>query len=76
MKPLIDILQTAFTYAIVNSYYMYLRCEYLQKYYLAVKNFDLEKRVIGPSHILEGPDSVALDPDVVYELPDPENFKL
>ncbi|XP_076625111.1 protein NATD1 [Colletes latitarsis] len=66
--------ETAFTYAIVNYYYMYLSCDYMQKYYLAIKNPDLEDRIVGPPHILEGPDSEPLDPDVIYELPDPEDF--
>lgn len=66
--------QTAFTHAIVNHYYMYLTCEYMQKYYLAIKNPDLEERIVGPPHILEGPDSEPLDPDIIYELPDPEDF--
>ncbi|KMQ89846.1 protein lifeguard 1-like protein [Lasius niger] len=67
--------ETAFTYAIVNNYYMYLRCEYLQKYYRAVKNPDLEERVVGPPHILNGPDSASSDSNVINELPDPEDFK-
>ncbi|KOC68418.1 Protein GTLF3B [Habropoda laboriosa] len=66
--------ETAFTYAIVNYYYMYLTCEYMQKYYLAVKNPDLEELIVGPPHILEGPDSEPLDPNIIYELPDPEDF--
>ncbi|XP_054001868.1 protein NATD1-like [Hylaeus anthracinus] len=66
--------ETAFTHAIVNHYYMYLTCEYMQKYYLAIKNPDLEERIVGPPHILEGPDSEPLDPDIIYELPDPEDF--
>lgn len=53
---------------------MYLTCEYMQKYYLATKNPDLEEYIVGPPHILEGPDSESLDPDVIYELPDPEDF--
>lgn len=48
----------------------------MQKYYLAVKNPDLEEVIVGPSHILEGPDSEALDPDIIYELPDPEDFMI
>lgn len=44
-------IQTAFTYAIVNNYYMYLECKYLQKYSLTVKNFDLEKHIVGPPNI-------------------------
>lgn len=67
--------ETAFTYAIVNNYYMYLRCEYLQKYYRAVKNPDLEERIVGPPHILDGPDSTSLDSDIIDKLPDPEDFK-
>lgn len=67
--------QTAFTYAVVNDYFMYLRCEYLQKYYRAVKNSDLEERIVGPPDILDGPDSTDLHPDTVYELPDPKDFK-
>ncbi|XP_015604668.1 uncharacterized protein LOC107272237 isoform X2 [Cephus cinctus] len=66
--------ETAFTYAIINNYYMYLTCVYLQKYYLATKTIELEERVVGPKHILEGPSSKALDPDIIYELPDPEEF--
>ncbi|XP_034188019.1 protein NATD1 [Osmia lignaria lignaria] len=66
--------ETAFTYAIVNYYYLYLTCDYLQKYYLAIKNSDLEELIIGPKHILEGPDSESLDPNIIYELPDPEDF--
>ncbi|XP_078037184.1 protein NATD1 [Augochlora pura] len=66
--------ETAFTYAILNSYYMFLTCEYMQKYYLAVKNPDLEELIVGPTHILEGPDSEPLDHDIIYELPDPEDF--
>ncbi|XP_028521889.2 protein lifeguard 2-like [Apis cerana] len=66
--------ETAFTYVILNNYYMYLTCEYMQKYYLAIKNPDLEEYVVGPPHILEGPDSKSLDPNIIYELPDPEDF--
>ncbi|KOX68930.1 Protein GTLF3B [Melipona quadrifasciata] len=66
--------ETAFTYVIVNYLYMYLTCEYMQKYYLAIKNPDLEEYIVGPPHILEGPDSEPLDPDIIYELPDPEDF--
>ncbi|KAK9299465.1 hypothetical protein QLX08_007489 [Tetragonisca angustula] len=66
--------ETAFTYVIVNYLYMYLTCEYMQKYYLATKNPDLEEYIVGPPHILEGPDSEPLDPDIIYELPDPEDF--
>ncbi|XP_017763509.1 PREDICTED: protein NATD1-like [Eufriesea mexicana] len=66
--------ETAFTHVIVNYYYMYLTCEYMQKYYLAVKNPDLEEYIVGPPHILEGPDSEPLDPNIIYELPDPEDF--
>nr|XP_012141015.1 PREDICTED: protein NATD1-like isoform X2 [Megachile rotundata] len=66
--------ETAFTYAIVNYYYLFLSCDYMQKYYLAVKNSDLEELVVGPMHILEGPDSEPLDPNIIYELPDPEDF--
>ena len=51
---------------------MYLTCDYMQKYYLAVKNPDLEDRIVGPPHIL-GSDYEALDADN-YELPDPEDF--
>ncbi|KAG7211812.1 hypothetical protein KM043_011043 [Ampulex compressa] len=68
--------ETAFTYAIVNHYYIYLTCEYAQKYYLAVKNPDLEERIVGPPKILDGPDSTAIDPDIIYELPDPEDFMI
>ncbi|XP_071872159.1 protein NATD1 [Bombus fervidus] len=66
--------ETAFTYVIVNYLYMYLTCEYMQKYYLAIKNPALEEYIVGPPHILEGPDSEPLDPDIIYELPDPEDF--
>ncbi|CAK9823529.1 Protein lifeguard 1 [Anthophora retusa] len=66
--------ETAFTYAIVNYYYMYLTCEYMQKYYLAIKTPELEELIVGPPHILEGPDSEPLDPNTIYELPDPEDF--
>ena len=64
--------ETAFTHAIVNHYYMYLTCDYMQKYYLAVKNPDLEDRIVGPPHIL-GSDYEPLDANN-YELPDPEDF--
>ncbi|XP_050595821.1 protein lifeguard 3-like [Bombus affinis] len=66
--------ETAFTYVIVNYLYMYLTCEYMQKYYLAIKNPALEEYIVGPPHILEGPNSEPLDPDIIYELPDPEDF--
>ncbi|XP_076761738.1 protein lifeguard 3 [Xylocopa sonorina] len=68
--------ETAFTYAIVNYYYLYLTCEYMQKYYRAVKNPDFEELIVGPPHILEGPDSESLDPNIIYELPDPEDFMI
>ncbi|XP_026674812.1 uncharacterized protein LOC108631583 isoform X1 [Ceratina calcarata] len=68
--------QTAFTYAIVNYYYMYLSCDYMQRYYLAVKNSDLEEVVVGPPHLLEGPDSESLDPISPHELPDPDEFNI
>ncbi|XP_014471691.1 PREDICTED: protein NATD1-like [Dinoponera quadriceps] len=67
--------ETAFTYAIVNNYYMYLQCEYLQTYYLTVKNFDLEKHIVGPSDILEDRSSLLLDLDTVHELPEPKNLQ-
>ncbi|XP_076294787.1 protein lifeguard 3 [Lasioglossum baleicum] len=66
--------ETAFTYAIVNYHYMFLTCDYMQKYYLAIKNPDLEELIVGPTNILEGPDSEPLDPNIIYELPDPEDF--
>ena len=68
--------ETAFTHAIVNHYYMYLTCDYMQKYYLAVKNPDLEDRIVGPQHILEGSDYEAHDADIYdpEDLPDPEDF--
>ncbi|XP_023288127.1 uncharacterized protein LOC105701767 isoform X2 [Orussus abietinus] len=66
--------EAAFTYAIVNNYYMYLTCEYLQKYYLATKTVELEELIIGPSHILEGPTSESLNQETVDELPDPQDF--
>ncbi|XP_076681197.1 protein lifeguard 3-like [Andrena cerasifolii] len=65
--------ESAFTHAIVNHYYMYLTCDYMQKYYLAVKNPDLEDRIVGPPHILEGSDYKPLDADS-YDLPDPQDF--
>lgn len=69
--------ETAFTYAIVNYYYMYLSCDYMQRYYLAVKNPDLEEVVVGPPHLLEGPDSESLDnPRTPHELPDPDDFNI
>lgn len=52
---------------------MYLTCDYMQKYYLAVKNPDLEDRIVGPQHILEGSDYEPLDTDI-YDPPDPEDF--
>ncbi|XP_076231275.1 protein lifeguard 3-like [Calliopsis andreniformis] len=66
--------ESAFTYAIVNYYYMYLTCNYMQKYYLAFKNPSLEDRVVGPPHILEGPTSEPIDRNIIYDLPDPEDF--
>ncbi|XP_031832088.1 protein NATD1 [Nomia melanderi] len=68
--------ETAFTYAILNHYYMFLTCEYMQKYYLAIKNPDLEELVVGPQNILEGFGSEPLDPNIIYELPDPEDFSI
>lgn len=63
--------QTAFTYAIVNNYYLFLTCSYTQKYYLANKNEGLEQRVIGPKNVLST--SVTLDPDTFEKLPDPQD---
>lgn len=64
--------QAAFTYAIVNDYYMLLSCEYMQKLYRATRSPELEERVIGPSHILDSIEAAELDPESVYSLPDPE----
>lgn len=65
------VFQTAFTYAIVNDYYLYLTCTYAQKYYLANKNKALEQRIVGPEHILNAP--ISLDLEVFEEEPDPED---
>ncbi|XP_026674814.1 uncharacterized protein LOC108631583 isoform X3 [Ceratina calcarata] len=46
------------------------------RYYLAVKNSDLEEVVVGPPHLLEGPDSESLDPISPHELPDPDEFNI
>ena len=51
---------------------MILTCTYVQKYYLSNKTKTLSRRIIGPSHILEGPTSELLDPDVFHGLPEPE----
>ncbi|XP_051158812.1 uncharacterized protein LOC127280079 [Leptopilina boulardi] len=66
--------EAAFTYAIVNDYHMYLTCAYVQKYYLAIKNSELEELVVGPPHLLESP--YAEDPNAIYEIPDPEDFMI
>ncbi|XP_031778751.1 protein NATD1-like [Nasonia vitripennis] len=63
--------ETAFTYAIVNDYYLYLTCKYTQKYYLANKNKALEQRIVGPEHVLNAP--ISLDLEVFEEEPDPED---
>lgn len=53
---------------------MILTCEYMQKYYLAVKNAEFEERVVGPEHILSGPKSEKLSENLIYDLPDPQDF--
>ena len=60
----------------MNDYLLYLTCEYTQKYYLAIKNADMDELVVGPQHVLEGPYSETPNPDAVYELPDPEEFMI
>ncbi|XP_043479339.1 uncharacterized protein LOC122509386 [Leptopilina heterotoma] len=68
--------EEAFTYAIVNDYHMYLTCVYIQKYYLVIKNAELEERVIGPPNVLEFPYAETTDPGAIYEIPDPEDFMI
>lgn len=55
---------------------MYLSCVYIQKYYLAIKNSELEELVVGPPHVLEGPYSEDFDPEAIHEIPDPEDFMI
>ncbi|XP_014219408.2 protein NATD1-like [Copidosoma floridanum] len=63
--------ETAFTYAIINDYLLFLTCSYTQKYYLANKNPELTERVVGPKSILGLP--VSLDPETFEEEADPED---
>ena len=65
------LLQTAFTYAIMNNYYLYLTCSYAQKYYLANRNANLDKRIVGPKNILGA--SVRWDQDSFDKEPDPQD---
>ncbi|XP_076183216.1 uncharacterized protein LOC143154958 [Ptiloglossa arizonensis] len=44
-----QLIETVFTYVIAKYYYMSLVCEYLQKYYFAIQNPDLEDLIVGPN---------------------------
>ncbi|XP_057330537.1 protein NATD1 [Microplitis mediator] len=48
--------EAAFTYAIVNNYYLILTCKYMQRTYEKIKTPELEERVIGPSNFLKAPE--------------------
>ncbi|XP_015127810.1 protein NATD1-like [Diachasma alloeum] len=64
--------EAALTYAIVHDYRIILTCKYMQNFYLATKNRELEERVIGPSNLLS-PSAKSLHPDTIDDLPDPQD---